>query len=84
VEIRKVAVPPLSVTAPRAVEPSRKITAPVAVEGATEAVKVTAWPGVEVVGEAVSTVRVAETVCGGPTVAVTALEVLGPFLESPL
>jgi len=41
-EVLKVAVPPPSVAVPMVVEPSRKVIVPVAVEGVTAAVKVTA------------------------------------------
>jgi hypothetical protein len=59
---------------------SRKATLPVAFEGVTVAVKVTAWPGEEEVDETVRTVVLVDLV----TVSVTGLEVLAPFLESPL
>lgn len=42
VEVVKVAIPLLIVPVPRLVEPSKKVTVPVATVG-TEAVKVTAW-----------------------------------------
>jgi hypothetical protein len=74
---------PLSGAFPRIAGPSRKVTVPVAVEGVTVAVKVTAWPKMEIGSEDVSTVLVAAGVCPGETVSVTGVEVLGPLLESP-
>jgi hypothetical protein len=46
-EVGKAAVPPLSVTVPKRVVPSRNWTLPVAVLGATIAVKVTVCPKVD-------------------------------------
>ena len=46
-EIGSVAVPLLSDTVPSGVEPSLKVTVPVAVEGVTVAVNVTVWPNTE-------------------------------------
>ena len=73
----RVAVPPLIVPVPSVVEPSRKVTVPVApVE--TEAVKVTAWLTVDGLSEDVRpTVGVALlTVC-------VVLPVPGPLFVSP-
>jgi len=76
----KVAVPVFSVAVPRVAEPSRKVTVPVAAEGETVAVKVTVWPGADVVGD---TVRVV-VVVWSPGVTVTGFDVLGAKLPSPL
>jgi hypothetical protein len=43
-EVENVALPPLKVPLPIVVAPSRNVTDPVAVDGETEAVKVTNWP----------------------------------------
>jgi hypothetical protein len=49
-EVVTVAVPPLRVTLPRVVEPSWKVTVPVAEAGLTVAVRVTGCPKVEDIG----------------------------------
>lgn len=50
VEVVKVAVPAFRAAVPRSVEPSWKVTLPVAEEGLTVAVRVTVWPKVEAAG----------------------------------
>lgn len=58
-EVVSVALPALSVPVPSEVEPEKKVTVPVAADGATVAVKVTLAPTVGVVVDAVSVVVVA-------------------------
>jgi hypothetical protein len=65
---------------PNAVPPSRKVTVPVAPEGATVAVRFTVWPKFEVVGD---TDRVV-VVVGRPTDTTAPGEVLPMKLLSPL
>ena len=74
----KVADPPFRATVPRSVEPSWKVTLPVAEGGLTDAVKVTVWPKVEEAG-VTENVRV----LARATDSITAFEVLAPFLEPP-
>jgi hypothetical protein len=57
--VDKVALPELSVPVPSEVVPSRNVTVPVAVEGATVAVRVMLVPVVVVVEDAASVVVVA-------------------------
>jgi hypothetical protein len=73
----KTAVPPLIVPVPSVVEPSRKVTVPVA-PAATEAVKVTAWLTVEGLSEDVNTTAGVSllTVC-------MVVPVAGPLFVSP-
>jgi len=47
VDVENVAIPPLTVPVPSVVAPSRNVTIPVAVEGVTVAVNVTACPKVD-------------------------------------
>jgi hypothetical protein len=56
--VLKVAVPEPRVPVPRVVVPSLKVTVPVAVEGATVAVNVTACPNVDGLAEEVTAVVV--------------------------
>jgi hypothetical protein len=86
VVVLKVATPlAFSCAEPRLVDPSRKVTVPVAtvlpVCGETVAVKVTLWSGLMVAAEAVSTVFVTERPVA--MVTVTASEVEAVSLESP-
>jgi hypothetical protein len=77
VEVVKVAVPLLIVPVPSVVEPSRKVTVPVApVE--TEAVKITAWVTLDGLSEDVSTTVGVSllTVC-------MVVPVAGPLFVSP-
>jgi len=69
----------LRVELPRTEEPSLNVTVPVALEGVTEANKVTGWPGVADVGDADR--RVVESAF--LTTSVTAVEVLAALLASP-
>ena len=75
----KVATPPERVPVPRVVSPSLNVIAPVAVDGATVAVSVTAEPAVEGDGDAVRVMPVwART-----TVSVAAAETLAACESSP-
>lgn len=80
VDVEKVAVPLVSVPAPRVVEPSLNTTVPVAPEAVTVTVRVTAWPGED---EAGATDRVV-VVAAGFTVSVTNADWLEALLVSPL
>jgi len=65
VDVEKVATPEASVAVPITAPPSRNCTLPVAVEGVTVAVSVTAWPGFEgLVLEVIATDEDAFTICG--------------------
>jgi hypothetical protein len=77
VEVVKVAVPPLIVPVPSAVEPSRKVTVPVT-PVATEAVNVTPWLTVDGLSEDVSTTTAVAllTLC-------VVVPVAGPLFVSP-
>ena len=66
------AFPPLTAELPSVEEPARNVTVPVAERGETIAVKVTLWPVLICVAEAVNEVVVATTVC--VTVTVTAAD----------
>ena len=81
VDVVKVATPPLRGAVPREVEPSLKVTLPVAVEGVTAALRVTVCPKVEEAGVTLRVVAV--VVMGAATDSVTRLEVLDAFLASP-
>ena len=81
----KLAIPPLSVTVPKVVEPSMNVAVPVGVPlpgetGLTVAVNVTAWPDVD--GLAEETTLVVVLAC--LTVCVRVDEVLVVKLVSPL
>ena len=54
----KVAAPLLRVAAPSEVAPFQKVTVPVAEVGETDAVRVTAWPGLAGFGFAANTTEV--------------------------
>ena len=71
----------LSWAVPRLVVPSRKVTVPVAVGGATVAVKVTLCPGAMVAAEEVSPVVVTARPVAMVTVSGSEVELL--LLESP-
>ena len=53
------AVPTMTLAEPSTMEPSLKVTVPVAAEGETVAVRVTGWVGYDGFGDEVSTVVVA-------------------------
>ena len=74
------ATPLLSAIVPRIVEPSLKVTLPVAVEGETVAVNVTVCPYAEGLPEDTKLV----VVTTWSTVSTTAEEVLPAFMPSPL
>ena len=73
------ATPPLRVQDPMGVDPSRKMTCPVAVPGVTVAVKVIGCPCVAGLAEDVNVV----TVVIRFTVSITATEELGAFVPFP-
>jgi hypothetical protein len=82
--VLKVAVPLLRLWVPSVAEPSRKVTLPVAPAGATVAVRLTAWPTADVVGDADSDVVVGVRIGVVLTVTVTGDELLPRTLASPL
>jgi hypothetical protein len=79
VEVANVAIPPFRGAVPRVVEPSWKVTLPVAEAGLTVAVMVTAWPK----GEGAGVTERVVVVVDSATDSVTGFEVLAPFRASP-
>jgi len=75
----KFATPADRFAVPTIVWPSRKVTIPVALEGLTAAVSVTAWLCVEVAVESVSAVLLLSL----EMIRTTGLEVLGALLVFP-
>jgi hypothetical protein len=80
VETGRIAAPLLTVELPRALDPSLKVTLPVAVEGDKVAVSVTLWPYIDGLADEVSVT----TEDGAFTVWVNVAEVLAASFESPL
>jgi hypothetical protein len=78
VEIEKLAVPPFNVPVPRAVDPSRNCTLPVAVLGVIFAVNVTACPAADGFGAELSA-----TLEAAFTVTVCTPDELAALLASP-
>jgi hypothetical protein len=80
VDVVRVATPAVKAAVPRELDPSLKVTLPVAEEGVNVAVRVTVWPDIEAAGVTLRVVVVAVTAA---TDSAAILEVLAATLESP-